>query len=180
MKGYFLRAASNSYRGLIMTAGNLFDMSRRFNGAPVKTLGKDVKIGWDPDMLSMPKGDFPSLIPNVPIFSRRAVAALRDLLEPNGEILPVMIAGAEYFLYNVTRVVDALDESGSDIVRFKDSSDVLTIHDFAFFEKKVSGMIVFKIPQEIDGSVFVTDPFVRRVQAAGLKGFWFPLLWSSE
>jgi hypothetical protein len=80
MNVHFLRAAANKNRGLIMSVGDLFEFARRFNGVPMKRLWTDVTIGWDPDMLKLPKGDFPSLVTNVPVFSRKAATTLADLL----------------------------------------------------------------------------------------------------
>jgi hypothetical protein len=161
-----------------MKVGDLFEFARRFNGKPFKGTWKDVEIGLDPRRL--PKGDTPSLIPGVPIFNRRAMDALRDVLEHNGELLPVIIVGEEYFLFNVTTVVDALDASNSEVIRFNGSTKVLNIRSYSFFSEKLSGRSIFKIPQTPTGDVFVTDAFVKRVNSAALKGFWFPLVWSSD
>ncbi len=178
MKVYMLDADSDRYKSLVMITGDLFEFARRFNGRPMERPWTDVKIGLAPDANSFPKGDFPSLIPDVPIFSRKAVIVLGDLLEGNGEALPITCDSEEYFLFNVTRVVDVLDESNSEIVRFEGSSRVLNIRDYAFFGERLFGLVVFKIPQ--DSNVFVTDIFVKRVKSEGLKGFWFPRVWSSE
>jgi hypothetical protein len=180
MNVYQLEGDPDNYEGLIMTDGDLFEFARRFNGKPMERPWTDVTIGIDPDTRSFPEGDFPSLIGGVPVFSPKAVGALRDMLVGNGEILPVTIVGRQYFLYNVTCVVDALDEKNSEIIRFTNSSRVLNIDEYAFFPKKLSGKAIFKIPQLVDGWIFVTDLFVKRVQSAGLKGFWFPVVWSDE
>jgi hypothetical protein len=176
MKVYELGADSDHFESLLMTAGDLFEFARRFNGKPMKRPWTDVTIGKDPRRL--PKGDFPSLIPGVPVFSPRAVSALRDLLVGNGEILSVSIMGEECFLFNVTRVVDALDEPNSVLDRFDDGR-VFYIEHHSFFPHKLQGLSVFKIPQMVGDSIFVTDVFVERVESAGLKGFWFPVVWSS-
>ncbi len=178
MKVYLLRADSDHYESLIMPGGDLYECARCFNGKPMKKLSTDLRIKKDPRRL--PKGDFPSLIPNVPVFSPRAVETLRDLLEGNGEILPVMSSGDRYFLFNVTRVIDALDEPNSEVIRFEGCSKVLNIRSHSFYEEKLFGMVVFKIPQVVTMDVFVADPFVERVHSAGLKGFWFPLVWSND
>jgi hypothetical protein len=179
MKVYILDADSDRYKSLVMITGDLFEFAGRFDGKPMKRPWTDVKIGLAPDANSFPKGDFPSLIPSVPMFSRRAITALGDLLEGNGEALPITCDSEEYFLFNVTRVVDSLDEPNSEIVRFEGSSRVLNIHNYAFFREKLFGFSIFKIPQLLR-NIFVTDIFVKRVKSAGLKGFWFPRVWSSE
>jgi hypothetical protein len=178
MRVYLLRADSNHYESFIMRVGHLFEFARRFDGKPFKRSWKDVEIGLDPGRF--PKGDTPSLIPGVPIFSGKAVKALQDVLEQNGELLPVIVGGEEYFLFNVTTVVDALDEPRSEVIRFNGSNKVLTISSYSFFGEKLASRIIFKIPQMLRGDVYVTEPFVKRVRSAGLKGFWFPLVWNSQ
>lgn len=176
MKVYVLRADSDHYESLLMAGGDLYEFASRFNGKPMKKLGKDARIKKDPRRL--PKGDFPSLIPGVPVFSRIAVEALRDLLEANGEIFPAKIDGERYFLFNVTRVADVLDEADSTLSRFKDGR-VFYIDCYSFLVEKLQGLSIFKIPQMVSGNIYVTDAFVELVESAGLKGFWFPAVWSS-
>lgn len=178
MKVYMLLADSDHYESLLMPGGDLYEFARRFNGKPMKRLGGDPKIKKYRGRL--PKGDFPSLIPGVPVFSPRAVEALRDLLEETGEIFPVTISSEEYFVFNVTKIVDALDEPNSEVIRFKGSSKVLNIRSHSFYTEKLFGIVIFKIPQVITMDVFVTDTFVERVHSAGLEGFWFPAVWSSD
>jgi hypothetical protein len=176
---YMLRADSDHFKCLIMPNDDLFDFARRFNGKPMNCKTFYEIICVDPDSYSSPKGDFPSLIPGVPVFSRRAVVELRDLLDGNGELLSTFIGPEEYFLFNVTRVIDALDVSRSDVIRFENSSKVLDIDSHVFYRGRIGGIPIFKIPQVLTMDVFVTDRFVDRVHTAGLKGFWFPLVWSS-
>jgi hypothetical protein len=180
MNVYYLRADSNKNRGLIVTQGNPHEFYHLFNGFPLNPSWKDVTIGWDPDMRRLPKGDFPDLFTHIPVFTPRAVDALSGQLEGNGELLPILIAGEEYFLYNVTRVIDALDESRSEIIRFDDSSKFLDVEVHCFFPEKIGNTTIFKIPQMVTMDVFVTEVFVQRVKSARLKGFDFPILWSSE
>ena len=116
----------------------------------------------------------------LPIFTRRAVEALGDLLEDNGEIIPATCEGDRIFFFNVTKVIDALDESSSEVIRFDDSSDVMSIDRHAFFREKLVGAAIFKIPQWPTRRVYVTDRFVERVESTGLKGFWFRRVWSTD
>src|SRR2546427_8710208 len=51
--------------------------------------------------------DYPAL-GVVPAFSDRAVNALRDFLEPNGELLPLDSDLGTYFAYNLLTTVDVL------------------------------------------------------------------------
>ena len=66
-----------------------------------------------------PFNDYPCVDLIVPAFSRKAVDALRNLLEPNGELLPLVAEVGEYFAYNITTVADILDQNevGNRVVR---------------------------------------------------------------
>ena len=109
---------------------------------------------------------------------RRRAAALADLLIPNGELLPIYCGGEKLFLYNVTRVIDALDELNSEIDEYE---GVLTaIDEYCFFPERLANEVVFKIPQDVTGDTYVTDIFLERVRKAGLRGFDFPIVWSDE
>src|SRR5262249_9680807 len=55
----------------------------------------------------------------IPVLSPKAVATLRDLLESDGEILPVETPRGEYYAFNITRLSDALDRRRSEIDWFK-------------------------------------------------------------
>ena len=180
MNVYYLRAAANNYRGVLAVGRDRREFYHLFDGSAMTRPWGDVTIEWDPDMRRLPKGDFPSLFIHVPVFSRKAVMALADLLEGNGELFPVPISGEEYNVFNVTRLIDALDESRSEMIWFEGTSRVLDINVHCFFAEKLDKAAIFKIPQTLSMDIFVTEVFVERVQSAKLKGFKFPLLWSSE
>jgi hypothetical protein len=118
---------------------------------------------------TLPLADFP-VLGSTPTFSKKAVDELLDLLVENGELLPLVFPGASYYVYNVTCTIDALDEAASDVKYFS-SGRVMDVRRHVFRMNQVSAPI-FKIPQ-LRGSVYVTDRFVDRVQAAGLTGFEF-------
>ncbi len=77
-------------------------------------------------------------------------------------------SGERVLLYNVTCVLDALDEQGSKIVRFDDGG-ILTVEKYEFLRKVVAENEIFKLPGR-SSPVFVTDDFVERVRQSGLRG----------
>lgn len=112
-----------------------------------------------------------------PAFSRRACDALRDLLEPNGELLPLETGRGEYYFFNNMKVVDALDLKNSIIREGFDPpcTDAGIIY-FAFHERRLKGLSIFRII-ECPTMTIVTDQFVQRVHDAGLNGFDFAKIW---
>jgi hypothetical protein len=130
----------------------------------------------DFDGRTLPLPDFPVFSTSA-VFSRRAVDALLDLLIENGEILPLECEEGEFFVFNITRELDALDEATSELRRFGRSGRgrVKRIVRHAFVPERLTASI-FRIPQK-PLRVYVTQGFVDRVEAAGLTGFDFSYVW---
>lgn len=128
--------------------------------------------------------DYP-MIGHTPGFSSRAVDVLRDLLEPNGEILPVSSDTGTFFAFNCTTVADVLDVDGlcfdlkipDDLTKVC-SFNFMDVSKFSFIKNRLEGLSIFRIKQ-IGGvdRYFVTDEFVNRVQESGLNGFFFHKCW---
>ncbi len=167
-------------RELTMVRGDLGEFIRRFDGTPMKRPVTDVTIAWQPETAHLAKGDYPHLLLGLPVFSLRAIEALGDLLEGNGEILPTTCEGDQLFFFNVTKVIDVLDESNSEVLRFDHIPEVMRIAKYAFFIEALAQAVIFKIPQYRTGHVLVTDLFVERVKSTGLRGLGFPRLWSTD
>ncbi|MBL8112746.1 MAG: hypothetical protein JNK60_07670 [Acidobacteria bacterium] len=94
-----------------------------------------------------------------------------DLLEPSGQLFPLHDVEGEFFLMNVTRVVDVLDERTSEIDRFRDGR-IMSIERAAFLPQ-ADDEPIFRIPQTPEMDVFVNDRFRIRVLEAGLEGLRF-------
>lgn len=123
--------------------------------------------------------DFPGLM-SLPAFSQRACNVLRDMLEPNGELLPLKSQTKRpYFFYNVTRIVDALDIDNSDCTFRQDPSRVSSISYFSFHRDRLVGLDIFRIIEQPMLTI-VSDRFVNRVLEAGLNGFSFTKIWPLE
>lgn len=155
----------------------------QFNGTPIGAAWRPLRVEtFDEEGESEQPipSDCPSLFAGVPTLSLRAAEVLQPILDRNGELLPLNCEEGDYFIFHVTRVVDALDEAGSEIVRFPDGKKIMHIKHFIFFASLLNGVDMFKLPQQLLGSVFVTDRFVQAVRQAGLVGFNFEWLWAVE
>jgi hypothetical protein len=115
-----------------------------------------------------PFNDYPCVV-TFPAFSRRACDVLRDFLEPNGELLPLDSKVGEYYVFNITTVLDALDTSRA-VLEFGG------VDYFAFHKEKLKGRSIFRILEEPMMTI-VSDAFVRRVHEHGLNGFDFSKIW---
>jgi hypothetical protein len=131
---------------------------------------REVRV--EPDGEGGPWGDLVGLAEYVAVFSDRAREELADILEGLGEWMPVVGAPMRLHAFDVTKVMDVLDEERSEIARSR-SGEVVFIERYAWNSGAVdrSSPAVFKIPQS--SSVFVTDVFRDRVARTGLTGFEF-------
>ncbi len=135
---------------------------------------------WRPPRVAgrvQPYNDYPCVNLSDPVFSRRACDALRDLLEPNGELLPLDSDAGEYYFYNITTVIDALDLKKSKGAFFDSGIAIGDLMDYFWFHPaKLAGATIFRVP-DVPACALVTRTFIDRVYAAGLNGFDFIKLW---
>ena len=178
----YLFDSSLDYQGLSTVRDEdeeiLWELDHKMvSGATWKPIDVEV-IREDEEDMHSPRGDFPYL-GGTPCLSRKAVEALRNLLLPNGEILPLVCDEGEYYAYNVTTVIDCLDEKKSQVVRFKSDGAIMKIEKHVFLPQKLVDVLVFKIPQNV-AAVYLTDKFVSEVLKHDLKGYEFKEVWRSE
>ena len=149
--------------------------------------GKSIAATWQPKGVKIltsrrnrRRADLPSLASSVIALRRRALDALGDVLADHGEVLPLLpVRGEEFFLFNATRVIDALDEENSLLTRFP-GGRIMSIDAPTFIEPKIRGVHLFKLPNQRVNPIFVSDYFAQRVQSAGLTGMGFTPAWSPE
>ncbi len=123
------------------------------------------------------ESDFPWLGSDVLVMRRRAVDGLRDILNANGEILPLSTDdGVELFVLNA-RVIDALDEPNSLVMKFPGTSRIMHIQKVAFIASAIEGADLFRLPHRASPT-YASERFVERVMATGLRGLLFNKVWS--
>jgi hypothetical protein len=93
-----------------------------------------------------------------------------------GELLPLRCAGAELWLYNVTHVIDALDEPASTIDRFSDGR-IMFIRRLALRKDVIGDDDIFKFSRERGDSICFSQRFVDLWRSAGLTGVAFHQVW---
>lgn len=116
--------------------------------------------------------DCPSYGPHVPIFRERAIAALGALLRAHGELLPLVCEEADVMMYNITRVLPAIDEAASGVT-YWENGGIETVERYVFRPDVIAGSDIFKLANLPLSPAFVTLPFVDMWRAAGLQGAAF-------
>ncbi|NUQ77987.1 MAG: hypothetical protein HUU21_31015 [Polyangiaceae bacterium] len=123
------------------------------------------------------RSDSPWLGAYALIFRRSAIEALGPMLREHGELLPLECPEAELWVYNPTRVIDALDEEASTIHRFK-SGKIMRIKRYVFKAHLIEGVDIFKLPNLRAESTFVSHRFVDLWNESKLTGLEFTPVWS--
>jgi hypothetical protein len=119
--------------------------------------------------------DFPSCSP--PAFSQRAVDMLRDMLEANGELLPVRHRIGTYYYFNCNRMTNCVDLTRSSVMKLSDGGVVSSIDNLVFIDELLTDdLTIFKVRTQLM-EVFCTQRFVDRVENGGLQGFLFIPIW---
>lgn len=113
------------------------------------------------------------------IFRQSAIEKMKPILDIHGELLPLVCAEAELWVFNATFVLDALDDQASEGSRFDDGR-FMSIDKHVFYPDVVVGVDMFKLVNRRVSPTFVSDRFVDLWNASGLRGLVFKKLWSSE
>ena len=133
-----------------------------------------------------PIGDFPHLWGvGCGVLAKPALDALRDLLAPYVEFLPLVSKEGEFTAFKVLRFADALDRDKSKIDWFpqlkKDTGKprvAREVRRYAFVESRLRDEVIFRLPEmPLSGPVFVTERFMSVVRTHSLRGFKFTHVW---
>lgn len=138
----------------------------------IATLGEEDEA--DPPVLT----DCPYLGAVQLLLSARARDALAPLLEPEGEFLPVDAAFGTYWIYNCLRSLEALEETQSAVERFPDGG-IKRIARHELRPEVIGQHAIFHL-QGKTGIYYATDRMAAAVERAGLTGFVFTEVWSSD
>jgi hypothetical protein len=111
------------------------------------------------------------------LLSRAAKDAVGSYLAEYAEILPLECDDGEFWVANVTRLVDCLDESASQLLRDPDTGAILVVQKHVFRPIDLECAGIFKLSQMPRGLIYVTEPFVDVVNSSGLSGLVFGQVW---
>ncbi|MBI5397406.1 MAG: hypothetical protein HZA91_19080 [Verrucomicrobia bacterium] len=161
---------------------NQADVERlRFTGQPRADSWQPVKmkrLKVTEQGCALEPSDFPACSGgDMLIISRAASDKIGRYLEQYGELLPLICDEGDFWILNVTRLVDALDERKSRLLRASDNNAVLMIQEHVFCASKLGYADVFKLSQMVRGLIYVTDAFVELISRSKLKGVAFVQVW---
>ncbi len=111
----------------------------------------------------------------------RALKQLGRVVQDYGEILPLQSDSDSVWVFNVTRLVDALDEERSDLLRSVEPGNrILRVRKPVFRADCLKGLHLFKVRSHPMGITYFTDMFVDLVREHDLTGLDFKLVWAQD
>jgi hypothetical protein len=176
-------AAPEGYEMVTPEADEAFDVIRRLDGTSKKNSWTPFKVRLvtvDDKARPLSESDFLELAANAPVLRQRAVDAVGHLLQSEAELLPLWCDTASLWLLNVLNVVDAFDVERSDYAVFPNTKRIFHVRKYAFIADRLEGVGVFRAPQLLTYSVYLTDQVVEAVEHSGLKGARFRPIWQSD
>lgn len=139
----------------------------------------EMKLIHEDEGIKLAESDSPWIGSHALVFRRAVIDRLGCELGRYCEFLPVFCPEDELFLFNVTYVVDALDEDASSMVRFKNGR-IMKVNKYAFRFGAVAAVGIFKIPNLRVSPTFFSERIVNLWKSVGLQGLEFVQVWSSE
>jgi len=152
----------------------------QINGMPRQMTWRPipVRLVHEDEGRKLAPSDSPWLGSHALIFRQPPINQLAALLKRHGELLPLACSEADLFVFNATRIDDALDEQASAVTRFS-TGRLMRVSRYAFRTTAVSGADIFKIPNLRISPTFVSERVVEAWSLAGLRGLVFNKVWSS-
>lgn len=160
---------SDEFDSLVTVNPEDWDVFERFNGRPLASSWVPVPVKIYPGKR---RGDFPSLISYVPVFSEKALQILEPLVGSSIEALPLQCKKGSFYAINVLDLAAALDLERSEIVRFSDGG-IMDVERHVLKEDLLAGKNIFKLAEMPRDRVFVSEAFKKSVEENGLKGLIF-------
>jgi hypothetical protein len=107
-----------------------------------------------------------------------AVLAMKPVLDPEDQLLPMVSGTDELHVLSPKWTIDALDEPASDVWRFPDGS-LSYIRKHAFKADAIAPTLAaFRVSRLRVSPIYVTETFARAWEVGKLRGLRFKLLWA--
>lgn len=167
--------AADDFAGLALLDDRDLDALGDFTGEPRAPGWKPVRMCWT-SSAGLPVPDIAQQAGGL-VLNERARDVLGDLLQGRGELLDLDVQDAgPHWIFNVTRISDALDEHASELKRFR-SGRIMDIERYVFDPAKLAGDTIFRLRQRPALRLYCTDAFKRRVEQGELRGLDFIPIW---
>jgi hypothetical protein len=147
---------------------------------------KPIAIQWSQDLLKRKTVDIPPFWDNISIIPQHVVTKIGDLLEQNGELLPLESQDGDFYLYHVTNVLNNVLDIENSYVQWSslNPSEMTDVYLYTFFKENLRDEMIFKMPlygtDRLQPRCFATNKFKSIVEQNKITGWQFDLIWDSE
>lgn len=125
------------------------------------------------DEVNKPIGDVFSVEVSSFILNEYAFHILSPYLKGHTQIFKIKNQESLFYVINVTDIIDCLDYDKSEIKRFPSSGRVMRVTKYSFIKSKLKNAIIFKLPEFVKTTCYVTEEFKKVVEENHIKGFKF-------
>lgn len=117
--------------------------------------------------------DSPYFLSETIVLNKTSLNVLSDVISQDCEVLPLHCQdGTEYFVLNITKFPDALDEDRSTIVYIPGTQRVMFVERYVFVKSRILGLNIFRTSHR-SGAVVVSEDFRTRYINNNLTGLVF-------
>lgn len=152
----------DNYEIVHLTGRTDYEFLTNLTGSPVQNTWKNLEIQF----LSADTGkkkmysDFPWYMSSVLILRENVVSKMKSFFEKNGELLPMhSVDNQKLYAFNC-KIIDALDEEKSDIIRLKSSGKIVLVKKIAFKDEKLVNVDIFRLNYP-SSPTFVSEEFIK-------------------
>lgn len=163
-----------------ISQGDFERINVEINGTPRQSKWQpiSVKLVRNDEGRELVKSDSPWLGAHALIFRSGVIGSIGSILQKDGELLPLTCSEADLLICNPTRVLEALDEAASSVLRFNNGK-IMLIQQHVFRADVIRDIDIFKIPDLRVSPTFLSQRFVNQWNESRLKGLDFKRVWTS-
>lgn len=146
--------------------------SYMFEGIPVKDRAFALILPSEyEDEVNKPIGDVFSVEVSSFILNEYAFNILNPYLKGHTQVFRLKNQDDVLYVINVTDIIDCLDYDKSEIKRFPSSGRVMKVIEYSFHKDKLKNATIFKLPEFVKTTCYVTEEFKKATEENNIKGF---------
>lgn len=126
------------------------------------------------------KGDLSHFLAGAYIVNSIFVDELKGYVEDHAEFLPLIYKNKEYYLMNVTTIINCINHDKSEFEYSPSTGEVMWCKRYSFIEECLEGIHLFRTAEFPRASIFISDELKRRISESRLEGIRFIEVYDSN
>lgn len=169
----------NHKKSMVITSDNDkgHPISSNFDGEPKLDLWSPTKVET---VSKKSYRDFPIYLSSKPVVSARVKEVIDPFVKDEVEFLPLIHDELDFYMVNVTNVLDCVDWNRSNVRTYEDGS-LAGFNKLVFnFTKIPAETYIFKFVERASTLVYVSEAFKDLIERHKFKGLDFSVVYDSE